>query len=96
MYNLNFPHKEYIIHDKRIIWFCDDRSTNAKELLDNNLFVCDSEYHELWNMKDVRKVNDVCVALSVWKNSFYFCTFWGIGMEVNIHTLNVINMFQTK
>lgn len=95
MYDLNLPHKEYEISDKKIIWFWDD-GMKAGEFLTNNLFVCDSSFHELWNMKDVRGVDDVCVGLSLRENSFYFCTFWGIGIEVDIHTLNIAHKIQTK
>lgn len=95
MYDLNLPHKRYKLHDKKIIWFWDNHK-KAEDFLINNLFVCDSNFHELWSMKDARGIDDVCVGLSLRKSSFYFCTFWGVGIEVDIDTFNIINKIQIK
>lgn len=46
MYDLTSKHKEYIIDDKRIIWFWDEDNHNVKELKVNNLcgFVKNKEF----------------------------------------------------
>ena len=48
MYDMNIPHKEIQVVNKKIIWFWDNENHDAKNFLKNNLFVCDNNYHELW------------------------------------------------
>ncbi|KOF56264.1 hypothetical protein AGR56_05210 [Clostridium sp. DMHC 10] len=65
MYDLISKHKEYIIGDKRIIWFWDEDNHSVKELKVNNLCICDSNYKELWNMRQILICDDSCVCVNL-------------------------------
>lgn len=97
MYDLTSKHKEYIIGDKRIIWFWDEDNHNAKELKVNNLCICDSNYKELWNMRRVLICDDSCVGVRLLENNLmYFVTFYGLGFTINLGDYSVIKKVITK
>ncbi|MEG0592949.1 MAG: hypothetical protein RR512_06515 [Coprobacillus sp.] len=91
------PYQEYQYNNKIIVWFYDFHNHKASDLYLNNLFVCDSDYHVLWNMRDVVGYDDVCVLYrSVNEESFYFAIFMGLGFTININTLEMISKVMTK
>jgi hypothetical protein len=97
MYDLSFEHKEYLINDKKIIWFWDENNHNASEIKENNLSICDSHYNELWNMKTVTNVDDSCVGVAIMEeNLLYFVTFFGLGFTIDITNGSVIKKDITK
>lgn len=90
-------YQEYQLDDKKIIWFHDLNNHQASKLYLNNLFICDSQFHVLWNMKDVVGYDDVCVLLrTVDEKCFYFAIFIGLGFTINIRTFEMIGKVITK
>lgn len=97
MYDLISKHKEYIIGDKRIIWFWDEDNHSVKELKVNNLCIYDSNYKELWNMRQILICDDSCVGVRLLENNLmYFGTFYGLGFTINLEDYSVAKKVITK
>lgn len=91
MYDKSHPHKEYLLANKKIIWFWDDTNNKAENFMINNVFVCDENEYVIWNMRDVQNFDDVCTSLTISENTFYFYTFCGYGVTMDIYTLQVVD-----
>lgn len=74
--------------DRRLVW--------DNHLEDNNLAVYDARDVEIWNMKSVIMHDDTCVGLTVGEHEFYFVTFNGLGVTMDVESLTVIQTQITK
>ena len=89
MYDIQkYKNKQFSAGGRTLVWFFDDEG--GEKLLDDNLFITDSQGSELWCMKEAVGRSDTCVLLrQVSDGKFYFLTFNGFSAEVDINTLEV-------
>lgn len=73
---------------RKLVW--------GDDLENNNLSVCDARDTEIWNMRSAVKHDDTCVGVTVREHEFYFVTFNGLGITMDIETLTVIQTQITK
>lgn len=89
MYDITIPHKEYTYEHLKILWFFEDGKDMGKSLA-NNVYICDENYHELWNMRHAQGFDDVCTMLTMKEHTFYMYTFCGCGITIDLRTLAVV------
>ena len=74
------------INHKYVVWKWDEKQGDVSKLPTDNLWILDKDGQELWNIASFFGKSEMCIMVRlITENQFYFYTFSGIGvmMEIN-------------
>lgn len=80
------------IHDRTVVWKWDESIKNASLFPADNLYILDADGSVVWNMRDTLGHEDVCVDLRAVDDScIRFTTMTGLGIVINVQTLDIVS-----